>query len=168
MADLTSARPTEAEKAGEYLHTRDKLPEAPGRGTKDFIRQNSLIINAIVFAAIFTALAFTARDGWATRRDFVTAVPVPLWSLAGVALALFAVRMKWGAATIPLGLIFVSMLFTGFMFLNNEYVEGNHADARKILGAIAGATLLIGTNLLIANAVKSEVTDPTKPPPPTA
>ncbi len=166
MADLKSARPTESQKAGDYLHARDQLPAAPSSGVKSFLRRNALIINAIVFTAILTALAFTARDGWSTRRDFVTAVPVPLWSLGGVALALLAVRMKWGAATVPLGLIFVSMLFTGFMFLNNEYVEGHHADARRILASIAGAALLIGANLFIVNALKGEVADPTKAPPP--
>jgi hypothetical protein len=161
MAELTSKRPVEREKSGDYLHTRAQLPEAPEQAP--LLRRFSVIFAGIFFAICLTALAFTARDGWGTHRDFVTALPVPLWSLGGVALALLVVRMKWSGVFLGVAFLVAAALLTGYMFLNNEVI-GGHETARRINASLAGLALLVGVHLLIFKAIQGEVKDPQRPP----
>jgi hypothetical protein len=165
MADLKSAAPVETEKSGAYLHTREQIPEAPEGGGKVFLSRNAIVFAGILFTIGITAIAFTARDGWTTHRDFVTALPVPLWSMGGIALGLLAVRSKWNAASFPLIFILVSIMLAGFMLLRNDQAGGPEST-RRALAAISGLFLLVGVHWMVGNAVKSEVSDPVKPPPP--
>lgn len=160
MADLNAPAPVEPSKIGDYLHDRQRIPEAPKRSVGEWLSQFAGLITGVVFVLLGSLLVFELRDAWESHRDWVPPAGISLAVIGGVSLGYLAQRGRVNALAIPVGLIFISIMGVSLdLWLEEEFPDKEGLRlAFIIMSAIAGGVAAVW---LFFAAIFVEASDPT-------
>jgi hypothetical protein len=167
MADFQAKAPVEPNKGGEYLHHRERLPDAPRSSVGTLISQNSGWIAGVIFALCVSALIFQLRDGWESHRDWVPPAAMVPCILGALAIGFLGQRGRVNAIAIPVGLLSLAVMSAMLhLWLEEEFPKQEGLIlAFTIIGSVS---LGLGTLLVLVALLVVEGRDPVKPAGPAA
>jgi len=163
MANFSIPAPFEAEK-DEYIHNRGARPARPAASSADLARRFAGLGLGLAIALGMLAIAFQSRAGWENHREWVVATNGPFFALGGIALGHLIFRRDYrglapAAAFLAIAIILVAL---------DLVADANDGDAtlRDVYSVAIGVTLAISIACAIGAALRLELKNPTRVPPP--
>jgi hypothetical protein len=163
MANLSIPAPIEPEKS-PWIHDRSQRPAAPARSRMDLAKLWWGFGLGLVISVGLTATLFSLRDSWHNHREWLVTV-IPVLVIAGIGLGHLIARGKLKALAVPMGFLFIALLFTLFdIIADNE--SGSHMKARDVYSILGGIALGFAAVSLAIALLWVEIRNPTKAPTP--
>jgi hypothetical protein len=165
-ADFSSARPTEPNKIGEYLHDQSRIPRGPRADVVSLAKRYWGMTFGILLGLGLTAAGFEIRDSWKEHRDWVIPVIAMGMLIAGVLMGHLVQRGRWAAVTPAIVFAFVAVLFTVFDVIRAQMIDPGPDAGRKALGVLATIFFVATAVWAIIATLVVELRNPTRPPEP--
>ena len=164
MPDWTAAAPQEPNKIGDYLHGRERIPDAPDNARSALVENWAGLAAGTLLGLGLAAVGFEVRDSWKEHRDWVVPIIALAGIFAGLGIGHLLGRGKFAAAGPAILFAILAVAFAGFDIWRGEVLDGESDAGRVTLGVFAAIFLGLSAASAIVAVLYVETKQPTQPP----